>query len=179
MNVTYSRLPTPPYWPQCAWDGTQTIYPATQTAFQQVDCKGCIDVQVHQTPIVHCPAMIINTTTSVATPTTQYMTVCSPTTAFSQIGGRGVAAVASPTINNVAPAAITSCLVPTTLWVSAALVGGPKSTVYQRMVTETQQVECHGCSLVVSIKLGGQGPLWKPTATMTSAIGTSTVYQCG
>ncbi|KAH6610137.1 hypothetical protein Trco_000157 [Trichoderma cornu-damae] len=31
MTLTLSRLPTPPYWPQCSWDGTLSIFPATVT----------------------------------------------------------------------------------------------------------------------------------------------------
>jgi hypothetical protein len=50
--------------------------------------------------------------------------------------------------------------------------------VYQRMVTSTSRVPCGGCALVVSIKIGGQGPVYRPTATSTYAVGTSTAYQC-
>ena len=42
LILTQSRLPTPPYWPQCSWDGTLTVYPSTVTIGRSVDCDGCI-----------------------------------------------------------------------------------------------------------------------------------------
>ncbi|RFU76807.1 hypothetical protein TARUN_5393 [Trichoderma arundinaceum] len=79
MTVTLSRLPTPPYWPQCSWDGTMSIYAATVTLNRPVDCDGCTDVRVTAVPQVHCPAKIISTTVHVRTPTTVYRTICSAT----------------------------------------------------------------------------------------------------
>lgn len=76
MTVTQARLPTPPYWPQCSWDGTLRIYPSTATVTRAVDCHGCGAVAVRVTPVVHCPAMIIETTVTEATPTTRARTVC-------------------------------------------------------------------------------------------------------
>ncbi|KAL3960558.1 hypothetical protein ACCO45_005675 [Purpureocillium lilacinum] len=46
MTITYSRLPTPPYWPQCSFDGTERIYTSTVTASHAVDCHGCNQVAV-------------------------------------------------------------------------------------------------------------------------------------
>ncbi|KJZ79447.1 hypothetical protein HIM_00916 [Hirsutella minnesotensis 3608] len=77
MTLTYSRLPTPPYWPQCSGDGTLRVYPTTTTVCRPVDCHGCGAVEVREQPEVHCPAIIITATATEATPTTQYRTVCS------------------------------------------------------------------------------------------------------
>ncbi|KAL7944319.1 hypothetical protein V8C42DRAFT_358506 [Trichoderma barbatum] len=79
MTLTLSRLPTPPYWPQCSWDGTMSIYSSTVTVYQPLDCNGCTDVRVTAVPMVHCPAKIISTSVYVATPTTTYHTICSAT----------------------------------------------------------------------------------------------------
>ncbi|EGR52874.1 uncharacterized protein TRIREDRAFT_102851 [Trichoderma reesei QM6a] len=61
MTLTQSRLPTPPYWPQCSWDGTLSIYSSTVTVTRSVDCRGCANVRVTEAPVVHCPAKIIST----------------------------------------------------------------------------------------------------------------------
>ncbi|KAL6808947.1 hypothetical protein GGI42DRAFT_316814 [Trichoderma sp. SZMC 28013] len=81
ITLTQSRLSTPPFWAQCSWDGTMTVYPSTVTIDDPVDCHGCTDVRVTAVPMVHCPAMIISTVVHVATPSTTYRTVCaaSPT----------------------------------------------------------------------------------------------------
>ncbi|UKZ54651.1 hypothetical protein TrVGV298_008463 [Trichoderma virens] len=79
MTFTQSRLPTPPFWPQCSWNGTVTAYPSTVTVTGSVDCDGCTDVRIVQVPIVHCPVMIISTVIRVSTPSTLYRTVCSAT----------------------------------------------------------------------------------------------------
>ncbi|KAL5088297.1 hypothetical protein Trisim1_006749 [Trichoderma cf. simile WF8] len=81
ITLTQSRLSTPPFWQQCSWDGTMTVYPSTVTIDDPVDCHGCTDVRVTSVPMVHCPAMIISTVVHVATPSTSYRTVCaaSPT----------------------------------------------------------------------------------------------------
>ncbi|PNP50747.1 hypothetical protein THARTR1_08368 [Trichoderma harzianum] len=79
MTLTQSRLSMPPFWPQCSWDGTMTVYPSTVTIDHSVDCHGCTDVRVTAVPLVHCPAMIISTVVHVATPSTTYRTVCSAT----------------------------------------------------------------------------------------------------
>ncbi|UKZ58982.1 uncharacterized protein TrAtP1_000304 [Trichoderma atroviride] len=76
LTLTQSRLPTPPYWPQCSWDGTLSIYSSTVTVERSIDCHGCSDVRVAVTPIVHCPAMIITASVHVATPSTEHRTVC-------------------------------------------------------------------------------------------------------
>ncbi|KAH0494419.1 hypothetical protein TgHK011_001039 [Trichoderma gracile] len=79
MTLTQSRLPTPPHWPQCSWDGTLSIYSSTVTVARSVDCRGCTDVRVTEVPVVHCPAKIIWTRVRVETPSTTYRTVCSVT----------------------------------------------------------------------------------------------------
>ncbi|KAL6871246.1 hypothetical protein J3F83DRAFT_734744 [Trichoderma novae-zelandiae] len=79
LTLTMSRLPTPPYWPQCAWDGTLSVYSSTVTLPRPVDCGGCADVRVTEVPVVHCPARIISASVRVSTPTTTYRTVCSLT----------------------------------------------------------------------------------------------------
>lgn len=79
MTLTQSRLPTPPYWPQCSCDGTLSIYSSTVTVTRSTDCRGCTNVRVTEVPVVHCPAMIISTSVRVATPSTTYRTVCSAT----------------------------------------------------------------------------------------------------
>ncbi|KAH8131377.1 hypothetical protein FP744_10003738 [Trichoderma asperellum] len=79
LTLTQSRLPTPPFWPQCSWDGTMSIYSSTVTVERSVDCHGCSNVRVTEVPVVHCPAMIITASEHVATPSTSYRTVCSET----------------------------------------------------------------------------------------------------
>lgn len=79
LVLTQSRLPTPPYWPQCSWDGTLTLYPSTVTINRSVDCDGCAAVQVTEVPRVHCPAEIVSTSVYATTPLTLYRTVCSAT----------------------------------------------------------------------------------------------------
>ncbi|KAL6826795.1 hypothetical protein J3E69DRAFT_355072 [Trichoderma sp. SZMC 28015] len=74
ITLTQSRLSTPPFWQQCSWDGTMTVYPSTVTIDDPVDCHGCTDVRVTAVPMVHCPAMIISTVVHVATPSTSYRT---------------------------------------------------------------------------------------------------------
>ena len=76
MTITYSRLPTPPYWPQCSFDGTERVYTATTTATRAVDCHGCDQVAVSAWPKVHCPAKVITTSVTEATPLTIRETVC-------------------------------------------------------------------------------------------------------
>ncbi|KAL6910297.1 hypothetical protein GGI43DRAFT_6785 [Trichoderma evansii] len=76
LTLTQSRLPTPPFWPQCSWDGTMSIYSSTVTVDRSIDCHGCSDVRVTEVPIVHCPAMIITASVHVATPSTSHRTVC-------------------------------------------------------------------------------------------------------
>ncbi|KAM0463519.1 hypothetical protein ACHAO4_000236 [Trichoderma viride] len=76
LTLTQSRLPTPPYWPQCSWDGTLSIYSSTVTVESSIDCHGCSDVRVTAVPVVHCPAMIITASEHVATPSTEHRTVC-------------------------------------------------------------------------------------------------------
>ncbi|POR34749.1 Uncharacterized protein TPAR_05070 [Tolypocladium paradoxum] len=77
VTITQPHLPTPPYWPQCSWDGTLRIYPSTATVARTVDCHGCDAVEVRVTPVVHCPAMVIKATATEATATTLHRTVCS------------------------------------------------------------------------------------------------------
>jgi hypothetical protein len=79
LTLTQSRLPTPPYWPQCSWGGTLSIYPSTVTVDCAVDCHGCSDIVIRETPIVLCPAEIITTSEYVKTPSTYHRTVCSAT----------------------------------------------------------------------------------------------------
>ncbi|KAL7902629.1 hypothetical protein HDV63DRAFT_399686 [Trichoderma sp. SZMC 28014] len=79
LTLTQSRLPTPPYWPQCSWDGTLSIYSSTVTVERSIDCHGCSDVRVTEVPVVLCPAMIITASERVATPSTLHVTVCSAT----------------------------------------------------------------------------------------------------
>lgn len=81
LTLTQSRLPTPPYWPQCSWDGTLSIYSSTVTVDSSIDCRGCSDVRVTAVPVVHCPAMIITASVQVATPSTEHRTVCLATPA--------------------------------------------------------------------------------------------------
>ncbi|CAI4213117.1 unnamed protein product [Parascedosporium putredinis] len=51
IGVTYSRLPTPPYWPWCTENGgVERVYEATRTVQQQVDCRGCLAVTVETFP---------------------------------------------------------------------------------------------------------------------------------
>lgn len=79
LTLTQTRLPTPPYWPQCSWDGTMSIYSSTVTVESSIDCHGCSDVRVTEVPRVNCPAMIITASEYVATPSTLHVTVCSAT----------------------------------------------------------------------------------------------------
>ena len=79
MIISQTRASTPPYWPECSFDGTERIYAATQTVTNRVDCHGCHNVEIDYEPLVHCPAMIITATSSESTPTTTYETLCSST----------------------------------------------------------------------------------------------------
>jgi ribosomal protein S27E len=173
MNITYSRLPTAPYWPQCSFDGTQRIYPSTETVYRSVDCGGCSDLQVNISPIVHCPAKIITAMATMATPTTEYRTVCSatPTPAAADASEQ----LGQLDLLRARQAGSATCS--TTMLVTAGVDGGPTSTVFQRFVTTTSRVSCGGCGLVLVTKIAGQGPVYKPTTTRTTT-GTSTVYAC-
>ncbi|OAQ62208.1 hypothetical protein VFPPC_16625 [Pochonia chlamydosporia 170] len=46
MTITASPLPTPPFWPQCSFDGTERIYSSTVTMNHAIDCHGCRYVQL-------------------------------------------------------------------------------------------------------------------------------------
>jgi len=81
MTITVSRLSTPPYWPQCSFDGTERIYSSTVTMSHAVDCHGCNNIQVRYEPIVHCPANIITATAKESTPYTAHRTICAQATA--------------------------------------------------------------------------------------------------
>jgi len=80
MTTTITRLPTPPYWPQCSFDGTERIYSSTVTMSQAVDCHGCNNIQIRYEPIVHCPNQIITATATEKTPYTVHRTVCAQAT---------------------------------------------------------------------------------------------------
>jgi hypothetical protein len=140
--------------------------------YDQVDCKGCAEVEVNTSPIIHCPAMIITASTQAATPTTQHITVCSPTPtpgAVLETEDLQARQLAIP---------LPKLLCGTTLFISAGLDWGPTSTTYLRSTSTTSRVSCGGCSLVLSTKIGGQGPVYKPTVTLTASLAISTVYQC-
>lgn len=173
IDITISRLATPPYWPQCSFDGTMTAYPATVTQSQEVDCGGCLNVEVSSSPEINCPAMIYNASTSVETPTTEWTTVCSRTTALSQMTPTPPVPTTDPP---VAERDEDSC--PTTLYVSALIQGGPVATVFQGTVSLTEKVPCGGCELVVVTEMGGEGPVIMPPTSTVTATGTTTVYQC-
>jgi ribosomal protein S27E len=171
MDITYSRLPTPPYWPQCSFDGTERIYPSTTTVYRQVNCKGCSKVTVKEHPEVMCPNMRITASISMATPTTKYETVCSPTPTAKEIHDRQVLLSLGVEVG-----AIAAC--PTTIFVTAGNDNGPTSTVYKQIISQVQKVNCGGCSLVISTRLGGLGPIYRPSSTVTGAIATTTSYEC-
>ena len=158
--------------PICPHDGIDYIYPSTRTLSQLVDCKGCIDVHVQTTPHLFCPLNRITTSTSVATPTTEYVTLCSPTTAYSQLHPRA----AMPVPAEAGDAAKAAC--PTTILVSPTLDTGVTNTRSGPVVTHTSKVPCGGCSLVTATRLGGPGPSIPLKAPLTLTTSTTTVYQC-
>lgn len=80
-NITQTMYPTPPYWPQCEFDGTLHVYPSYVTATTSVDCHGCDHIRVQTVPLVHCPFMHITASTSETTPSTVHKTVCLSTPA--------------------------------------------------------------------------------------------------
>lgn len=162
----------------CPNDHIDWIYPATKTETAHVDCGGCDQVYVYTTPFLFCPANIITTSVSVATPSTSTTTVCSPTTAYSQL----TESHAHPTRPSWGPkqkradAAEAAC--PTTLYVDPSTDNS--GVTYQNVVTATSRVACGGCPLVVATRLGGQGPLKRPNpGTVVPAATTTTTYVCG
>ncbi|CAK7210884.1 hypothetical protein SCUCBS95973_000940 [Sporothrix curviconia] len=62
----------------CAWNGYVTVYTATATATQTIDCQGCTAVHI-QNRLYACPMHPAFPVTTAATPATQYAAVCSAT----------------------------------------------------------------------------------------------------
>ncbi|KAI9163803.1 hypothetical protein HJFPF1_05430 [Paramyrothecium foliicola] len=76
ITRTYSQLPTPPYWPQCSFDATVRIYPATSTVYNSIECNGCAAVRILNVPAIPCPLPVADATVQESTAKTVYSTVC-------------------------------------------------------------------------------------------------------
>ena len=168
----------------CSWNGIQTVYPSTIVLTKEVNCHGCIDLYIHK-DIWYCPMFVIDSVTTVSTPSTSWHTTCAPLTALSQLTYTAVPVTAQPPVTTGAPhpahrprdiAAPGAC--PTTYVVQPPQSAGGTSTQYQRTVTATVRLNCGGCPLVVSTALAGYGPAGRFTTTVTSPVHTTTAYVC-
>ncbi|KAK5996984.1 hypothetical protein PT974_02333 [Cladobotryum mycophilum] len=64
----------------CEHEATRSIYTSTATAIQSIDCAGCNNLAVTAVPKVHCPVMLIpSSTVEIFDVTTTTITVCSQT----------------------------------------------------------------------------------------------------
>lgn len=142
---------------------------ATETLFSEVDCGGCLGVTVRTVSGHPCPTPTGPVETVDGT-TTEWETVCSPTTAlpifrtYDELHRR-----------QEAPIIRTAC--PTTLIIPVEGFGAVE-TVFERWVTETSLVPCGSCDLVTSTMVGGLGAILAPGTTATEQVGTSTTYAC-
>jgi len=192
LGITYSRLPTPPYYPWCLSDGTETLYASTKTLERQVDCAGCLEVEVKTFPDgVACPSRTASLTTAVTTisldaTTTVYETVCSPTPTFADMlelrvvearQEAGDGGVVETMLLKGAAAGLAPLACPTTLVVPQDGMGGT-STRFEKVVTVTSYINCGGCKLVISTRVGGLGPIMRPGITASQPTGTATSYIC-
>lgn len=201
IGVTYSRLPTPPYWPWCTENGgVERVYEATRTVQQQVDCRGCLAVTVETFPAEascedeysdyysndgedddgYYAARPKKRTEAAVGTKTIYETVCSPTTTPIKIQGRQEEPTPTPVVIGdegaaQAPAVSTPCvstLVVPEVWVGLTV------TVFLDMMTVTSKVDCGGCALHLSTRVGGLGPIVQPGVTATVDVATTVVYEC-
>lgn len=78
-NITQTMYSTPPYWPECEFDSTETAYPSSVTSTTSVDCHGCQHIHIQVVPAVHCPFEQITAYATVTTPYTVHRTVCMTT----------------------------------------------------------------------------------------------------
>ena len=95
-------------WDPCFWDGTTTIYPATTTLLQPIDCGLCDDVYVPKA-IYFCPNQKINGTRRMSVPSTSWSTVCAPATTTPSAAGVNQPATTTDTTTSRAartPAAV-------------------------------------------------------------------------
>ena len=95
-------------WDPCFWDGTTTIYPATTTLLQPIDCGLCDDVYVPKA-IYFCPNQKINGTRRMSVPSTSWSTVCAPATTTPSVAGVNQPATTTDTTTSRAartPAAV-------------------------------------------------------------------------
>lgn len=145
------------------------VYAATETLFREVDCAGCLNVTVCTVSEQPCPTPTAPPETEDGT-TTQWQTVCSPTTAlplghpYDELHRRQEVSIARP-----------AC--PTTLMLPMEGFGATE-TVFESWTTVTSLVPCGGCDLVMSTMIGGMGAILSPGATATEPVGTETVYAC-
>ena len=168
----------------CSWNGIQTVYPSTTELYDYVNCHGCLDVYVHR-PVYYCPMFVIDSVTTVTTPSTYWSTVCAPLTAVSQLTQTPEPTITGAPLTARTPdsahqprdlAAPAAC--PTTYVVQPPQSAGGTSTQYQRTVTQTVRLNCGGCPLVLSTALAGYGPAGRFTTTVTSPVRTTTAYVC-
>jgi hypothetical protein len=158
MHITPSRV--------CTGDGTVTSYHRTTKSWYQVDCHGCQRVVV-SSPVYPCPVVPISATTTVATPYTQWSTICSRSHSISTTKPTKATAVARDTQ-----------ICPTIFTVIPPQQAGRVSTSYLHTVTQTVPLSCGGCPLVISTQVQGFGPQGTYTSTCTSATTTTTAYAC-
>lgn len=192
-TTTVSLVPGPDFTP-CAidgtrpWDGTQTVYVSTVTAAREVDCHGCVDVEVARPRRYGCPNREIDAVVTAAAPSTLWETVCaasSAATALPELAPRRWRAVAggehSPRADLDETARRRDVLAcPFVYWVQAPVDAGPTATTYRQIQTQTSRVDCgQGCKQIIATTvLAGGGPARRITATVTLALGTTTVYAC-
>jgi hypothetical protein len=196
LDLTHSRLPSSPHYSGiCPSHETETRYASTRTLEYEIDCHGCaaLDIKTHL-PQISCPQQTPRATTSLPA-TTVYRTICAPSPS-SPAGGDGdgdgddgdtarlelrdglaVGAEEGPVATQLLKggAGLQACS--TTLIVPGMGTTGT-TTQYQRVVTLTSRLNCGGCGLVLSTRIGGLGPIMRPGVTATEAVGTSTVYTC-
>jgi hypothetical protein len=193
LTPTYMMLPTPPYYPWCRFDGTATVYAATETVQKSLDCDGCLEVVVSKsyTDDKLCPPRTTIATTSLDATKTVVETVCSATPTFSEMldprntpapraipkrsQGDEDEVIATLLLNGVVEAQPLAC--PTTLIVPQNGVGGT-STRFDKVVTATSYINCRGCPLYISTRVGGLGPIMRPGITASQSSATSTSYIC-
>ncbi|SPO01478.1 uncharacterized protein DNG_04151 [Cephalotrichum gorgonifer] len=160
-------------------------YAATKTIKQEVDCEGCLAVEVRTLPGRNCPTptagqQVVDETV------TEWEAVCSPTPTLPLVQAGddpypgyepypgedlGVREDLRPRQQDPAPTCLTTLILPEE-------GTGVTVTVFNEFVTVTSSVPCGGCSLTVSTRVGGVGPLIRPGITATEETGTATVYEC-
>lgn len=140
--------------------GPPLSYATTETLYQEVDCKGCLDVTLHTIPeACSTPTEIPDEVHGTAT---AFYFICSPTPTL-PIHPRGIEPrQGACTTKLILPVGIT----------------GVTATVFKEYITVTRRLPCGGCELVTSTGVGGLGVIAPPGVTVTVHVGTRTAYGC-